>query len=263
MSVPHHYWCDTRLSPSWSPWSLWPHLVSPAARPCWPPWGCMRWCPPCPWSAWTPCLPYVVITADLVGACCELCWLTGSPLSPSPHSRTLWPGAGTQHPPLAWQAGPHTPAWPLLTVSGERERGGTGPQLSREGPAELTRDNCLQPLTPAGPPSPPQTPSSHTFCHKSLAISRSGRRGMNVLFTPWCHGAGAHLATCHHPRIIGCLTPGEIRGERSVSVINNNARVVRQRNVPHVEPATLSLPQQCLQVMRYNFLSPPVCHISK
>ena len=119
---PHHYWCDTRLSPSWSPWSLWPHLVSPAARPWWPPWGCMRWCPPCPWSAWTPCLPYVVITADLVGACCELCWLTGSPLSPSPHSRTLWPGAGTQHPPLAWQAGPHTPAWPLLTVSGERER---------------------------------------------------------------------------------------------------------------------------------------------
>ena len=133
-----------------------PHLVSPAARP-WPPWGCMRWCPPCPWSPGSPVhstSPVFLISQLMLSPQCMLWALL-----------TDWqPQCGRPQPPLRQAPAPSIPL-PGLHWPGERAH--WGPAL-RAQPADHG-DNCHQPLTPDTLTQTPgwYTLSQVTSCHTS------------------------------------------------------------------------------------------------
>ena len=184
-----------------------PHLVSPAARP-WPPWGCMRWCPPCPWSPGSPLLCHLScisnITADVVTSVHVVSsadWLA-APVWPPPAPAQA--GAGTEHP----------SAWPALAWW---ERGHTGPQ--HWGPSLLTTGiiatnhwHQTDTLT--------QTPGWYTLSQVTSCptsnIGRAGRGNQLCPPHPRCvhplsrgggGGAVGHLPSpC--PGLIRCLSPG-------------------------------------------------------
>ena len=55
-----------------------------------------------------------------------------------------------------------------------------------------------------------------------------------------------HLATCHPP--VQASHVSHRADQRSVSVINNNARVVSEWNVPHVAPSPNNVYKLCVTI---------------